>query len=101
MFINGTLFPGKYEWRNIVRKAVFGRENDLWHPRVTNDYELVRFRQMQTSDKPCVLWIFPSNRFQLRLSRYISHLWTVSPDKDINVCHHCGRLNSDIIRCRM
>ena len=35
---------------------------------------------------------------QLPLSRYISHLWTLIPDKDINVCRLYGRLNSDIIR---
>ena len=36
----------KYEWRSIVRKAIFSRENDLWHTRVANDNELVRFRQI-------------------------------------------------------
>ena len=68
MFNNGIRFPGKYEWRRIVPNAIFGTENDLWHTRVTKDNELVRFRQMHTSVKPCVLWLFPSNRFQLRLS---------------------------------
>ena len=52
---------------------------------------------MHTSVKPCVLWTCPSNRFQLRLSRYISHLWINIPDEDINVCRLCGRLNSEII----
>ena len=47
---------------------------------------------------PCILWTFPNNRFQLRLSRYIPHIWTVIPDKDINVCRLCGCINSDIIR---
>ena len=53
---------------------------------------------MHTAVKPCVLWTFPNNRFQLKLARYISHIWTAIPDKNINICRLCGVLNNDIIR---
>ena len=67
------------------------------HKRV-NDNELVRFRQKHTAVKPCVLWTFPNNRFQLKFSRYIAHIWTAILDKNIVICRLCGALNNAIIR---
>ena len=53
---------------------------------------------MHTPVKPCILWTFPNNRFQLKLARYIFHMWTVIPDKNINICRLCGALNNYILR---
>ena len=37
------------------------------------------------------------NRFQLRIARYISHLWTIIPGRDLDICHLCGSTSNDII----
>ena len=96
-FSNGARFPGKYEWRGIVRKAIYNKEHDLWQTRLNNDNELKRFRQMHTSVQPCLLWTLPKNRIQLRLARYISHLWTIIPGRDLDFCHLCGSISNDIV----
>ena len=42
-FDNGALFPVKYEWRGIVRKAIYSKEHDLWQTRLNNDNNQTRF----------------------------------------------------------
>ena len=95
-YISDGQFPGKMEWKVIVRNAVSEKQIFDWNIRINNDTDFSRFIQLHDSIKLVDFWRKSKSFPEVKASFLITKLWTVIPNSTADTCTICMRQFSDV-----
>ena len=96
--VNTLDFPTARQWKRIVNKTVFQKEEQAWLQRVQNDPDFTRFRQLHNSIQIAPIYNSPLTSV-LRNKRFlisIAKMWVTKPPL-VRQCYLCETDTRDIL----
>jgi hypothetical protein len=88
-FIEAGQFPGKKDWKYIVKQSVHLKHTEEWRNRIEHDRNFRMFKIFHNTIAPIKLWKFDFSFDEVPLIRFLAKLWTIPPVSVNETCRIC------------
>lgn len=88
-FVEVGQFPGKKDWKYIVKQSIHHQHTEEWRNRMEADPDFRIFKIFHNIISPIKLWKFDFSFDEVPLIRFLAKLWTIPPIYLGQTCRVC------------